>query len=446
MEKSIRDPVRKTIWQSGQVKAMPPHLILFLASIFLLNLFSFSQDTIKLVPNGTDGLVLAVRAPDSATKKLPPNEFNGSISTFKIGLGLIYDAVTYKQSDVFKQQMEEAGIEVEPKVKLRDFRVLGSGVLNTKRSISWKFAYMWDGDKDTWLLRETGITIGVPELAGHIFVGRTKVGFSMVKVMNGHSPWTNERQMAVDAVPILADGIKWFGFLPKSRIFWNLGYFNDVFSEGQGFSTFEWQFVGRAGWMPFFDQKNNKLLHIAGEIEYGKPLNGKFTLKSRPESNPTPQLINTGEFAADKATQLGFEIYYRNKRLMLGSETVLHQFNGGNSGNHKFFGGDVMVSYFFTNAIRPYRTDGSIFGFVPVRKSVFNGGWGEVEGVLRASTLNLNDGAIQGGQMWRITPMINWYMTKVLRMEFIYGYGILDRFGMKGRIQLFETRLQLTLM
>jgi len=420
-------------------------LILLLISIPIPFLKSYAQET-KKVPDGTDGLMLTVPENDSLVKKLPPNEFNGSKSTFKIGLGLIYDAVAYGQSDVFKEQIDSAGLDVYNRGKLRDFRVLGSGVLKTKRHLAFKFAYMWDGDKDTWLVRETGVTIGVPELAGHIFVGRTKVGFSMVKVMNGHSPWTNERQMAVDAIPILADGIKWFGFLPKSRLFWNLGYYNDVLSEGQGFSTFEWQYVARVGWMPFYNAKNDQLLHIAGEIEHGKPLNGKFSLKSRPESNPTPQLINTGTFETDNATQYGFEIYYRNKRITMGSETVLHSFSSNKSDNHKFYGGDVMVSYFFTNTVRPYNTTGSIFGFVPVKKSVFKGGLGAIEGVLRVSSFNLNDGSIQGGQMTRITPMVNWYMTKVIRMEFIYGYGILDRYNKKGVVQFFESRIQFTLM
>ncbi len=427
-----------------RIKALTSALILLL---LVLPGISFSQeDTTKVVPNGTDGLELIVRGNDSTTKNLPPTEFNGPVSTFKIGLGLIYDATAYSQSNVFKEQMDSANLDVKSKVKLRDFRVLGSGVLKTKRSISWKFAYMWDGDNDRWLVRESGVTIEVPELAGHIFVGRTKVGFSMVKVMNGHSPWTNERQMAVDPVPILSDGIKWFGFLPKSRIFWNLGYFNDVLSKGQSFSTFKWQGVARIGWMPFYDEKNNKLLHIAGEIEHGKPVDGKFTLKSRPESNPTPQLINTGAIETDKVTQYGLEIYYRNNRLMLGSETVLHTLNSVKTGDHKFAGGDVVISYFFTNTVRPYKTAGSIFGFVPVKKSVFKGGLGEIEGVLRASTFNLNDGNIQGGQMTRITPMVNWYMTKVIRMEFIYAYGILERFNKRGTVQFFEYRIQFTLM
>lgn len=432
-----------------RITSMKYGSLLIACSAIAIGLFPYeiyAQEP-KKVPDGTDGLELTVRGQDSASKKLPGNEFNGSLTTFKIGAGIIYDAVAYKQDDVFKEQMIEGGITLKDKVKLRDFRVLGSGVLRTKRSISWKFAYMWDGDKETWLVRESGITVGVPELAGHIFVGRTKVGFSMPKVMNGHSPWTNERQMAVDAIPILSDGIKWFGHLQKSRIFWNLAYYNDVLSEGQGFSTFAWQGVARVGWMPFYNETENKLIHIAGEIEYGKPYKEKFTLKSRPESNPTPQLINTGEFDANKAAQVGIEAYYQNKRFMMGSEIVMHNFYSTISDNHKFSGGDFFLSYFFTNTIRPYKTVGSIFGFVPVKNPVFKkGGWGAIEGVLRVSTLNLDDRSIEGGKMWRITPMINWYMTKIIRMEFIYGYAILERYSKRGILQLFESRLQFTLM
>jgi len=83
---------------------------------------------------------------------------------------------------------------------------------------------------------------------------------------------------------------------------------------------------------------------------------------------------------------------------------------------------------------------------VPVKRSVFKGGWGEWEGVLRFSTLDLDDGEIKGGKFWRITPMVNWYMTKVIRMEFVYGYGVLDRYHLKGAVQFYQARIQFTLL
>ena len=418
--------------------------------IFLLGVIqglpspSFSQE--KTIPDGTEGVVLVVPPKDSLVQKLPGNEFDGKYSNFKIGLGYILDYVTYSQDDVFKAQMDSANLVLDPKWQTRDFRILGSGALKTKRTIAWKFAYMYDGDDKIWMLRESGVTVGVPELFGHIFIGRTKEGYSMVKVMNGHSPWTSERQMALDVVPILADGIKWFGSLPKPRVFWNLGYYNDFISEGQGFSTYKWQLSGRVGWLPYYQKEENKLVHVGANMRYGKPVNGQISLKSRPEANPAPQIINTGVFNADHSTHIGAELYYSTGRFMIGSEVMMHNFKSKDFEDHKFYGGDAVLSYFITPTKRPYTTVSSVFGFVPVKKSVFKGGWGEFEAVLRLSSLDLNDNSVQGGKFWRITPMVNWYMTKILRMEFIYGYGELDRYNVNGGLQLFQTRIQLTVM
>ena len=65
-------------------------------------------------------------------------------------------------------------------------------------------------------------------------------------------------------------------------------------------------------------------MHIAVNLRYGKPVNGEIALKSRPESNPAPQIINTGTFAADQSTHIGGEVYYSTGRLLLGSEVMVH--------------------------------------------------------------------------------------------------------------------------
>ena len=399
----------------------------------------------KIVPDGTTGLLLEVGPEDYLQKKKRlPNEFEGTYSTFRIGLGYILDGAAYSQNSIFKKQMDSAGLVFDNKFETRDFRIFASGVLKTKRTLAWKAGFMYDGDRKIWLLRETGLTIGVPELFGHIFLGRTKEGYSMVKVMNGHSPWTAERQMALDVIPILADGIKYFGYLPKSRVFWNLAYFNDFLSKGQSFSTYAWQYDARIGWMPHHNEEKNGVLHIAANLRYGKPVDGKISLQSRPESNPAPQIIKTGTFTANNSTHIGGEVYYSTGRLLLGSEVMTHKFKASHGEDHNFFGGDIFATYIFTKARRPYNTVGSIFGFVPVTKSVFKGGWGEWEAVIRYSSLDLDDGSIHGGKFWRITPMINWYMSKFVRTEFIYGYGVLNRYNMKGAVQIFQVRFQLT--
>jgi phosphate-selective porin OprO and OprP len=73
------------------------------------------------------------------------------------------------------------------------------------------------------------------------------------------------------------------------------------------------------------------------------------------------------------------------------------------------------------------------------------GGPGAWETVLSVTYGNLTNSTVQGGVFWRITPMINWYLTDNLRLEFAYGYGSLDRLGVLGRTMFFQSRMQFEL-
>jgi phosphate-selective porin OprO/OprP len=403
----------------------------------------------EYIPDGTQGELLEVL--DSA--KVPTKWrdkrwrlFNGRFTTFKFGGGFLYEFASYAQDKQSKQQMDSVGSPLELAFAVRDFRLVASGQLKTKRTISWKLGIMYDGPSRSWFMRETGVMIGVPELWGNIFVGRTKEGFSMNKVMNGYSGWTMERQMAIDVIPILADGIKWLGYLPKQRIFWNAGVFTDWLSEGQSFSTYKWQIATRIGWLPIYSPDAKTVLHMGVNYRYGETLGGKIRVRSRPEANPAPRFIDTGEFQTDRSNHIGGEVYYNTGPWMFGYEMYWHRFNSSTNNDPVFFGGEVVASYMITGESRPYNTATGILGFVPVKKSVFKGGPGAWEVLIRASTLDLNGGSLHGGKFWRITPMVNWYLSKDIRFEIAYGYGILDRFNLKGATQFFQARIQLTLL
>ncbi len=45
---------------------------------------------------------------------------------------------------------------------------------------------MYDGVTHSWFIRQTGVMVAVPKLWGNIFVGRSKEGFSLNKVMVGY--------------------------------------------------------------------------------------------------------------------------------------------------------------------------------------------------------------------------------------------------------------------
>lgn len=395
----------------------------------------------KTVPDGTEGERLEVI--DSAKGgKQPWNMMNLGFMTLKIGAAFLYEYAAYSQNDIGKRQMDSAKVSLESGFDTRDMRFLLSGKLNTKRTITWKAGVMYDGSLDAWFIRESGIMIAVPELWGSFFVGRTKEGVSLSKVMSGYAVEMMERYMASDAIPILADGIKWMGYLPKNGIFWNLGIYTDWLSRKQSFNMDKWQFATRVGWLPIHTPKQN--LHVALNLRFGHPVNDTIRLKSRPESNPAPFFIDTGKFPSEKSTYSGIEAYYTAGPWQFGAEYFWQQFNSPTKGDPLFHGGEVMASYFITGESRPYSTDaGNIYGYVPVKRSVFKVGPGVWEAVVRYSVHDLEDGPIRSGKFWRFTPMINWYLAEFLRFEMAYGYGKLDRFNLKGSTQIFQTRIQL---
>jgi phosphate-selective porin OprO/OprP len=93
--------------------------------------------------------------------------------------------------------------------------------------------------------------------------------------------------------------------------------------------------------------------------------------------------------------------------------------------------------------VRRYNTKGGFFGSVSPEKTVFEGGLGAWELVGRLSYIDLDSGPLRGGKFWRFTPMVNWHLSDNIRLEFAYGYGVLDRFDLTGATQFFQTRIQL---
>ena len=392
-------------------------------------------------PSAIDDTMEAGEADAQAPKRklVKWNEYDGRLFTFRLGGEVMFEYADFAQDDNSRQQFDLA-----PEAKVRDARFLLTGRLKFKRPVSWTAGIMYDGPSDSYLVRETGIMVAVPEILGHVFVGRTKEGFSLNKVMSGAAGWTMERAPISDAtLPILADGIKWLGYAPKAHLIWNLGYYVDWLSEGQSFSTYEHQALGRLAWVPIVEDTGGKLLHIGASGRIGKVKDGTIKMRSRPEAFPAPYFLDTGDFAATETSMLQVEAYYRPGPLLFGTEYFWQNADAPADGNPRFHGGDVVLTWLVTGETRPYNTRGGFFGFVSPSRTVFGGGPGAWEVVTRFSYTDLVGGTRQGGKFWRFTPMVNWYLSDNVRLELAYGYGSLDRFNITGKTQFFQTRLQL---
>ena len=403
---------------------------------------SAAQPSPTPVPN-LENTIDAGDSPDEPVRQLVHwNEYQGPYFTVRAGGGLLLDYNAFAQDPASKEQFA-----LFPQFRLRDFRFLLSGKFpQFERSVTWCAGIMYDAPTHSWRVRQTGVQIQVPNLWGYLFIGRTKEGFSLEKVMNGYDGWWMERFTMNDAtVPLLADGFRWMGYSPKHGFLWNLGYFNDLLSKGQSFSSYSSQWVARPIWLPIHSEEKAEVLHLGFDFRYGIPVDHELQLKSRPEAFPAPFFLDTGQFPANSSHSEGYEVYYRQGSLLLGSEYWWQQIDAPSRGNPTVQGGDFMGAWLITGEVRPYNTIGGVFKDITPATSVFSGGPGAWELVLRYSTTDLNNKGLTGGTFKRFTPMVNWYLSDNVRLEFTYGYGVLNRFGLNGTTQFFQTRVQFQL-
>ena len=370
------------------------------------------------------------------------NEYEGPFGSIRFGGGFLYDFVAYDQDAPSKEQFPD----LSPEWKVRDTRILFSGSFKTKRPISWSTGVMYDWAAEKWVMRQTHVVIAVPEVWGHVAIGRTKEGFSMNKLMIGYAGWTMERQPINDAtIPILADGVKWLGYVPKAKILWNLGFYGDALSEGQTFSSYENQISGRFAWVPILSTDGGNLLHIGVSERYGKTKDGKIRLKARPGAWAAPFFMDTAEFDASHSNMTSIETYWRPHSVTVGGEYFFQSVDAPASGDPFFHGGEAVVTWLITGETRTYNLRGGYFNQVSPSRPVFSGGPGAWEIVAHSTFADFDDKAITGGKYWRLTPMLNWYLSDQVRLEVAYGYSSLNRFGTVGKTQFFQTRIQLQL-
>ena len=369
------------------------------------------------------------------------NHYEWKYFSLRWGGGFLWDYSAYSQDEDSQEQLT-----LRPKDDLRDFRVIVKGYLFWPDRLTYTLGYMYDKAQENWRWRQTGLMLKIPEMYGEVFVGRTKEGFSTNKMMVGYQGLTMERAAINDALlPILADGIKWTGYTPGNRFVYTLGFYKDTRTQYESFNKNDNQVVARGVWLPFMGT-DKSLLHLALQYRRGKSNDGFLQYRSKPESFEAQEFaIDTGQFAADHSQTYGVEAYWRPGPLLIGTEYFFNQVDAPDSRNPLFHGGEVFLANLLTGETRPYNARGTYFERVSPAQSVFEGGRGAWEVVVRCSYADLADGPIQGGRFWRLTPMLNWYMSENVRMAFVYGYGQLDRFGLEGTTQFFQARLQLQL-
>jgi len=91
-----------------------------------------------------------------------------------------------------------------------------------------------------------------------------------------------------------------------------------------------------------------------------------------------------------------------------------------------YHGGYAEVLYFLTGEHQEYEKRDGVFGRVVPRSNyrikpgACERGFGALQVGVRFSYLDLNDKAIQGGQLYDWTAGVNWYLTGSMKVQFNY--------------------------
>ncbi|MDP1619299.1 OprO/OprP family phosphate-selective porin [Phenylobacterium sp.] len=140
------------------------------------------------------------------------------------------------------------------------------------------------------------------------------------------------------------------------------------------------------------------------------------SLSQRPETGRAPTAVDTGDFVADAARFVGLEAGYGRGPLTIQIEGGAINFDGPTT-SPQFAGWSGQVAWRWTGEARPYDIGSGTFGRVRPDRPWGQGGFGAVETGLRVSRLDLDDGAITGGEMTTYGAVINWLPVTRLRLS-----------------------------
>ncbi len=199
--------------------------------------------------------------------------------------------------------------------------------------------------------------------------------------------------------------------------------------------------------MPFLSEDESNLVHLGLGVRYSNVKEG-ILARTEPEFNNAPDFVDTmdtGTFFGDSATIYDLEVSWRKGRFWVAGEYLFADVDSPAFGDPDFNGYHVTASWVLSGEMRAYNRKSGIFRGVPVAKSVYQGGWGAWELGLRWSSLDLVDGAVDGGEMGIASVGVNWWLSPIFNVNLNYRHIGLDRRGLVGDAQGMNTRVLLML-
>lgn len=306
-------------------------------------------------------------------------------------------------------------------------------------------------------------TLDLPNI-GNLRTGHFREPFSLERLDSTHDLPFLERSSVVNALtPFRNIGLMAFNWNEAETATIAYGLFNENTNDYGENNRDQTGLAGtcRATWLPWYDEASGRgLFHIGGSYSY-RHLGGnhqrRFAITPEVQlkeglSFRTPSFVDTGLLSIGNYHVAGTEF-----NLMLGSLAVQGEYilaSGQQTNGQTFFfqGGYVEAMYWLTGENRNYNRKLALHGAVTPFSNFFRvrteegveTSWGAWEAAARISTIDLNDGTIQGGQMTDLTLGLNFYYAVRSRLMFNYIHSFLDRNNVNSNADVVAMRFQFT--
>jgi phosphate-selective porin OprO/OprP len=288
------------------------------------------------------------------------------------------------------------------------------------------------------------VYIGMTEIPG---VGTLRVGHQREPFSRLQGSDTQRIFMEKGAQDALAPdrgmGVRLINSRDDGRLAWSAGAFYLTDDDGSSLGENAYALTARLAGQPWFDEENDRRLHLGIAGSYREPDDAEIDYGARPESHLVEKLIGREPFTADDVQLLGTEAAWQWGAFMLLGEYIVSDVSGVNGAEDATFDGYfVTASYFLTGEHRAYDTEECRFSRVKPKKNFREGGPGAWEFAARVAAVDLTDTDPSQGEMQDYTAAINWYLNPVTRFMLNYVYADAED---AGDLHVIEARLQLDL-
>ena len=264
------------------------------------------------------------------------------------------------------------------------------------------------------------------------YLGKLRLGFmsepfSLERQTSGYNTSFLERSLPVQTFsPGSNIGAMVHSVGERGRIAWAVGLFSVGRSNDQNASTSQASLTARVSWLPVDHDGGRRLVHLGFAASSRSPTGGDLRYRSRPEARSVIYLANTGDMSSSRVRLLGAELATVNGPLWAAAEHILSDVSADTLDNPVFRGSYIQVGWFITGETRPYRTNSGTFDRVrPLTKWAGGNpfkkrGGGAWEVVGRLSTVDLEDGLVEGGELLDFGAALNWYANATTRIGLNY--------------------------